>query len=217
MNTNEPYSGKLTPEIIIKNDVRFLVPLYQRLFAWSKDEVSELLDDLKFHFEKWPDANPSDIHFPYYLGVVTTVPFKERHCLVDGQQRCTVLMIMASVFGRISTEWKAFFENGNRLELFAREDDAKFLKSLADGIPHGRYVNVLMAEAHRTIEKFFSRYGLEATEVIRRRLFFQNHDSKLGSASELSAGAVFSEPVFRDYELRRSEFGAARSIESFLT
>lgn len=156
MNTNEPYSGKLTPEIIIKNDVRFLVPLYQRLFAWSKDEVSELLDDLKFHFEKWPDANPSDIHFPYYLGVVTTVPFKERHCLVDGQQRCTVLMIMASVFGRISTEWKAFFENGNRLELFAREDDAKFLKSLADGIPHGRYVNVLMAEAHRTIEKFIA-------------------------------------------------------------
>ena len=111
MNTSESYSGKLTPEIIVKNDVRFLVPLYQRLFAWSKDEVTELLDDLKSHFEKWSDAKPSDIHFPYYLGVVTTVPLKERHCLVDGQQRCTVLMIMASVFGRISPGWKAFFEN----------------------------------------------------------------------------------------------------------
>ncbi len=161
MNTNKPYSGKLTPETIVKNDVGFMVPLYQRLFAWSKDEVAELLDDLKSHFEKWSDAEPSDIHFPYYLGVVTTVPFKERHCLVDGQQRCTVLMIMASVFGRISPEWKAFFENGNRLELFAREDDAKFLKGLADGITQRKNGNTLMAEAYMAIEKFLASMDSE--------------------------------------------------------
>lgn len=161
MNTNEPYSGKLTPEIIVKNDVRFVVPLYQRLFAWSKYEVTELLDDLKSHFEKWPDAKPSDMHFPYYLGVVTTVPFKERYCLVDGQQRCTVLMIMASVFSRISPEWKAFFENGNRLELFAREDDAKFLKGLAYGITKGKYTNALMIEAYRAIEDFLAGMSVE--------------------------------------------------------
>ena len=161
MNTSESYSGKLTPEIIVKNDVRFLVPLYQRLFAWSKDEVTELLDDLKSHFEKWSDAKPSDIHFPYYLGVVTTVPLKERHCLVDGQQRCTVLMIMASVFGRISPGWKAFFENGNRLELFAREDDAKFLKGLADGITQRKNGNTLMAEAYMAIEKFLASMDSE--------------------------------------------------------
>lgn len=161
MNTNEPHSGKLTPGIIVKKDVGFMVPLYQRLFAWSKDEVAELLDDLKFHFEKWPNAKPSDIHFPYYLGVVTTVPFKERYCLVDGQQRCTVLMIMASVFSRISHEWKAFFENGNRLELFAREDDAKFLKGLPDGITQGKYANVLMAEAYRAVNEFLAGMSVE--------------------------------------------------------
>lgn len=156
MNTNEPYSGKLTPRIIVKKDVGFMVPLYQRLFAWSKDEVADLLDDLKSHFEKWPDAKPSDIHFPYYLGVVTTVPFKERYCLVDGQQRCTVLMIIASVFGRISPEWKTFFENGNRLELFAREDDTKFLKGLADGITQRKNGNPLMAEAYLAVEEFLA-------------------------------------------------------------
>lgn len=161
MNTNELYSGKLTPEIIVKHDVGFMVPLYQRLFAWSKQEVSELLDDLKFHFEKWPDAKSSDMHFPYYLGVVTTVPFNERYCLVDGQQRCTVLMIMASVFGKISPEWKVFFENGSRLELFAREDDAKFLKGLADGITQGKYANMLMAEAYRAIGEFLADMYIE--------------------------------------------------------
>lgn len=148
--------GKLTPKTIEKYDVGFMVPLYQRLFAWSKDEVTELLDDLKSHFEKWPEVQSSDIHFPYYLGVVTTVPFKERYCLVDGQQRCTVLMIMASLFGRISTKWKSFFENGNRLELFAREDDAKFLKGLADGITQGKNANALMGEAYRAVNEFLA-------------------------------------------------------------
>lgn len=165
------YYGNLTPQIIVKNDVKFMVPLYQRLFAWSKTEVSQLLYDLKSHFEKWPDAKSSEMHFPYHLGVITTVPFKERYCLVDGQQRCTVLMIMASVFGRISPEWKAFFENGSRLELFAREDDAKFLRGLADGITQGKYANALMAEAYRAIEDFLAEMDADQQKVFIDRCF----------------------------------------------
>lgn len=171
MSTNKLYSGKLTPEIIVKNDVGFMVPLYQRLFAWSKQEVSELLADLKFHFEKWPDVKSSDLHFPYYLGVVTTVPYKERCCLVDGQQRCTVLMIMASVFSRISSEWNAFFENGNRLELFAREDDTRFLKGLADGVTQGKYVNTLMSEAYRETVDFLAAMDMDSQKLFAERCF----------------------------------------------
>lgn len=173
MNTNEPYSGKLTPENIVKNDVGFMVPLYQRLFAWSKDEVAELLDDLKSHFEKWPDAKPSDMHFPYYLGVVTTVPYKERYCLVDGQQRCTVLMIIASVFGKISPQWESFFENGNRLELFAREDDAKFLKGLAEGISQQKNGNPLMSEAYLTVDEFLAGMNSDQQKSFVDSCFFR--------------------------------------------
>lgn len=175
MNTDSFSSARLTPEIIAKNGgngIRFVVPLYQRLFAWSKEEVRQLLDDLRFHFEKWPDAEAADINFPYYLGVVTTVPDKGRYCLVDGQQRCTVLMIMASVFSAVSSDWKAFFEDGNRLELFAREDDARFLKGLASGITHGRYRNVLMAEAYDTIVGFMSEMDLDRQKLFAERCFY---------------------------------------------
>ena len=163
----------MTPEIIVKSGdgIRFIVPLYQRLFAWSKEEVSQLLDDLRLHFEKWPEASPSDPHFPYYTGVITTVPYNGRYCLVDGQQRCTVLMIMASVFSKISSEWNAFFENGNRLELFAREDDAKYLKSLAGGITAGKYTNVLMSEAYRAIVDFLAGMDMEEQKIFINRCF----------------------------------------------
>lgn len=201
MNTNKPYCGKLTPEIIVKNDVGFMVPLYQRLFAWSKDEVAELLEDLKSHFDKWPDAKPSDLHFPYYLGVVTTVPFKERYCLVDGQQRCTVLMIMACVFGGISPEWKAFFENGNRLELFAHEDDTKFLKSLADGITQRKNGNALMAEAYLTIEKFLA--GMDSEQ---QKSFVDNCFSRITILNSILPPNYLLEPssLNRYFEIMNS-------------
>lgn len=160
MSTNDKNSMRLTPKKIVNHGagIRFTVPLYQRLFAWSKREVSELLNDLSFHFEKWADADFSDLHYPYYMGVVTTIPYNNgRLCLVDGQQRCTVLMIMASVFGRISSDWRAFFDNGDRLELFARDDDTEYLKSLARGPVQGRYVNVLMAEAYKEIDDFLNK------------------------------------------------------------
>lgn len=173
MNIDHRNPLRLTPESIVSDNggVRFIVPLYQRLFAWSGDEVAGLLADLRFHFEKWPDASPSDPHFPYYFGVITTVPDNERYCLVDGQQRLTVLMIMAAVFSEISPDWKAFFENGNRLELFAREDDARFLKGLGAGMIYEKYRNALMAEAYGVVAGFMAKMDQYHQKLFAARCF----------------------------------------------
>lgn len=191
MSTNNFNSARLTPEIIVKSGdgIRFIVPLYQRLFTWSKEEVSQLLDDLRLHFEKWPEASPSDPHFPYYTGVITTVPYNGRYCLVDGQQRCTVLMIMASVFSKISSEWNAFFENGNRLELFARENDTNYLKSLAGGITAGKYTNVLMSEAYRAILGFLAGMDMDEQKIFINRCF-----SRITFFNSVLPSAYLSEP-----------------------
>lgn len=166
---------RFTPENIVKHQggINFIVPLYQRLFSWTQNEVHELLSDLKSHFDKWPEAKPSDINYPYYLGIVTTIPDKGRYCLVDGQQRFTVLMIMASVFSHISYEWKAFFDNGNRLELFARENDTKFLNSLANGITQGKYVNVLMSLAYKEIANFLTSMDMDKQKLFAERCFYR--------------------------------------------
>lgn len=148
MNSNT----KFTPAAIVESKSLFIVPLYQRLFAWSKKEVSELLLDLGIHFEQHPGQ-------PYYMGVVTTIIDKDKYCLVDGQQRFTVLMLMASVFRHFSENWNHFFDGGKRLELFAREDDESYLRKLSEGQPEGGYVNVLMKDAYAEISKFVETMG----------------------------------------------------------
>ena len=150
MNSNT----KFTPAVIVSSEGRFIVPLYQRLFAWSKKEVSELLLDLRTHFEQHPDQ-------PYYLGVVTTIVDKNKYCLVDGQQRFTVLMLMASVFRHFSENWNLFFDMGKRLELFAREKDELYLSKLSKKELDGGYVNVLMRDAYTEISKFAEKIGSE--------------------------------------------------------
>lgn len=146
------YNTRFTPETIVSSGEHFIVPLYQRLFAWSKKEVSELLLDLKIHIEQYSGQ-------PYYLGVVTTIIDNDKYCLVDGQQRFTVLMLMASVFQQFSENWNIFFESGSRLELFARYNDEQYLRQLSENKIGGKYANVLMRDAHTEISRFAESLG----------------------------------------------------------
>ena len=62
--------NKYTPELIATSQFKFSIPLYQRLFAWKKKEVTKLLFDLKEHFAKMPADEP------YYLGMLTCIDMK---------------------------------------------------------------------------------------------------------------------------------------------
>ena len=42
--------NKITPELIAGKNIRFCIPLYQRLFTWPTSQVEQLLDDLWSHF-----------------------------------------------------------------------------------------------------------------------------------------------------------------------
>ena len=64
--------NKYTPELIATSQFKFSIPLYQRLFAWKKKEVTKLLFDLKEHFAKMPADEP------YYLGMLTCIDMKNR-------------------------------------------------------------------------------------------------------------------------------------------
>ncbi len=78
--------------------VRFVVPIYQRVFTWGEREGGRLLSDLYDHFVKEEKKEP------YYLGVITVVDGgTSQHCsdliLVDGQQRLTCIMLLGALWG----------------------------------------------------------------------------------------------------------------------
>ncbi len=76
----------------------FLIPDYQRPYAWGETECQTLWDDI-FAFS-FPDDdcdkfNPDD---EYFLGPIVTFKNERKLEIIDGQQRLTTLMLLLRAF-----------------------------------------------------------------------------------------------------------------------
>lgn len=69
----------------------YYVPLYQRGYKWTANQIVKLLDDIN-NFERQPGKF-------YCVQNITLVPNKEKKCynVVDGQQRLTTMSLLLSV------------------------------------------------------------------------------------------------------------------------
>lgn len=78
---------------VFSSDFDFVVPDYQRPYAWGPEQALQLLDDLQDALERGGDD-------PYFLGSLVLVKPKEdapQSDVIDGQQRLTTLSILFSV------------------------------------------------------------------------------------------------------------------------
>lgn len=142
--------NKYTPATI--GNMRFRIPLYQRLFEWDKEQIEQLLRDLKSAKEQSKEQ--------YYIGMFTTKQENDILDLVDGQQRFTVLMLLGIVF-----EWKDFLlvDNKPRLSFFARIKDEEYLTSKINNKDFG-YSNKKMENGIRVIEQFLDKESSETSD-----------------------------------------------------
>ena len=144
MNYNEDILT-LTPSAIAESRLQFSVPLYQRLFAWGHEQVERLLLDLHEHFMAKKRTTP------YYLGMITVARRNMHYDLIDGQQRFTMLALLA-----IALQWKDFLLNESFLTFVGRPDDKAYLKELIRGnqATDTGYVNKPMEQALLQIRTF---------------------------------------------------------------
>lgn len=64
------------------------IPIYQRNYAWEKDEITTLVQDIHDAFEKTPQK-------PYYIGTLVSYNKGDRVFeVIDGQQRLTTLNLL---------------------------------------------------------------------------------------------------------------------------
>lgn len=119
---------------IFSSDFEYVIPAYQRPYAWTIDQASELFDDLFSFYSSEPDDG-------YFLGSIVLIkqegtPYAE---VIDGQQRLTTLTILLAVLastmtgGQRDTLCKYILEPGNEFEgllskprLTLRERDRDF-------------------------------------------------------------------------------------------
>ena len=77
----------------------FRIPLYQRPYAWTTEQVEELLDDLV-------NAQGRDAQAPYFLGSIVLIKDENKpHSeVVDGQQRLTTLAMILCVLRDLAND-----------------------------------------------------------------------------------------------------------------
>lgn len=108
MNNND-YQLGMTLSDIFSN--RYVVPLYQRNFAWRTDEIQQLLQDIWDAFQKSNTGN-------YYIGSLVVM---KRHNgdyeVIDGQQRLTVISLIAILMEKL-TRSMLFYDSRPEVQEF---------------------------------------------------------------------------------------------------
>lgn len=93
MQLSKKISGSEYPLAkIFSSDFEFIIPRYQRPYAWQIEQAQDLFEDLKDFAEAAPDEG-------YFLGSVVLIKEdgKPHAEVIDGQQRLTTLTILLAV------------------------------------------------------------------------------------------------------------------------
>ncbi|MDP3029296.1 MAG: DUF262 domain-containing HNH endonuclease family protein [Deltaproteobacteria bacterium] len=126
---------------IFCNDFVFAIPPYQRPYAWTTEQASELLSDLLSFLGTGSEAI-TDVN-PYFLGSIVLIKGEDmpEADVVDGQQRlATLTMLLAALRALVNSNYSTqttrfIYEEGNsilgtqnRYRLKLRERDEKFFR-----------------------------------------------------------------------------------------
>lgn len=126
---------------IFSDDYLFKIPAYQRPYAWTTEQATELLDDLLTAMGD--DGEMEDVS-PYFLGSIVLIKDASQAFaqVVDGQQRLTTLTILFCVLRELSEDDDAsasldkyvcekgdkFAGSEDRFRLSLRERDRDFFE-----------------------------------------------------------------------------------------
>jgi len=122
--SNSVASGIFSINDIIATDTIYNIPRYQRLYVWTNDQVTTLLEDIQHAcFTERP---------LFYLGgvlIVRTSDTLPHFDLIDGQQRFTTLWLLCLTLG---LELSGFLEveEKSRLTFSIREDVTRYFDAI---------------------------------------------------------------------------------------
>ncbi len=140
------------------------IPIYQRNYAWEKEEIDNLVQDI---FDSMEDAKENNTDNTYYIGTLVTFHKGDNvYEVIDGQQRLTTIRLILHVLGQ---------EVKHPLTYRARKKSDDTLKHLSDfgdiddvdkGIVNG------LGDARKAIDEIvsdkesFTNYFLDNVHVI---------------------------------------------------
>lgn len=118
MEKTLPLEERSINQIYIESQesIKYIIPVYQRNYAWEDDEISALIKDVNDSFQKDPKS-------PYYIGTLVTYKRGDNEYeVIDGQQRLTTIYIILKALG--------FRDFRNKLTYSARKSSASTIQKL---------------------------------------------------------------------------------------
>lgn len=172
---------------IFSSEFDYIIPSYQRPYAWSFGQTSELFDDLYDFFLKEKEDS-------YFLGSIVLIksddsPYAE---VIDGQQRLTTLTILlAAITNQFDGDLRADFENYIREpgrasqglkpkpRLALRERDRDFFAEYVQGLEFEKLLELEPAQLNNESQKNIQ----SNSKLLLNRLekFFDSDTDKLCS------------------------------------
>ena len=142
---------------------KYVIPIYQRNYAWEEDEITALVKDVYDSFQKSPKS-------PYYIG--TLVTYKrgdDEYEVIDGQQRLTTIYIILNVLGIRNFSSKLTY--GARKVSASTIDNLKNYPKLGDEVDEGIRNGYKFAEKAIEIvgeaeRQPFEQYFLHSVHII---------------------------------------------------
>ena len=131
-----------------KNKCNYIIPIYQRNYAWGDNEISSLLQDIKNACEKTKEQDKN-----YYIG--SLVVYRRENGdfeVIDGQQRLTTFTLIMHYLGKLSFR-NVSFEH--------RDESEQALSNLnSERLPSN------FSQALETIKKVINEWGNNKDEIV---------------------------------------------------
>ena len=138
----------------------YLIPIYQRNYAWEEEEITALIKDVYDSFLK-------DSKVPYYIGTLVTYKRNDNEYeVIDGQQRLTTIYIILKAMGVKDLR--------NKLTYSARRVSASTIRKL-DNYPYlGEEVDSSIKNGYKFAEKAINAIVCESENKGFKQYFLHN-------------------------------------------
>ena len=147
---------------LLNDAARYLVPMYQRNYAWGEGEINQLVQDVSDYQQK------SKGEQTYYIGTLVVYERNDgSYEVIDGQQRFTTLSLIAaclkrSVFPTASAVDMSWF-NAPNIDFESRPHSKETFSALSNGVDihklNSDTYNDSIVSGYKLVEKALKELG----------------------------------------------------------
>jgi hypothetical protein len=147
---------KIIPVSSIFTNISYVVPIYQRNYAWGDTEIEQLIEDI--------DSSIENYNKNYFLGnLIVNQTDNNVYEVIDGQQRLTTLFLLENYLGmnfaKDALRFEAREKSNRTLNTINNGDNAELLEEL---------VSVEILNGYQIIDNYLKTKDIDKNKLIRK-------------------------------------------------